>query len=251
MNEELERIVTKIKKCLALSESSNPNEAAAALRQAQALMRKYGLDETSLQDAEIGRADVESKSSNCVRPPAWETALIQLVGNAFGCRPLFTKGQQTSGRRTAGGYCYVGVTANTELASHTATVLLRTLLSGRSAHVKQLKSEAKAEGWRLTSAEERSAENAFCVGWLSAVGQRIAAFANPPGIDDAIQRYVEEATHGRVAKARPCRIGRVDQSSVAEGVRSGSAVRLHRPMNASMTPGLPAPGECSSPRNDP
>ncbi|WP_252473542.1 DUF2786 domain-containing protein, partial [Microbulbifer okhotskensis] len=33
-------ILRKIKRCLALAKSSNPNEAATALRQAQTLMQK-------------------------------------------------------------------------------------------------------------------------------------------------------------------------------------------------------------------
>lgn len=38
---ERERVIRKIKRCLALGESSNPNEAEMAMRQAQALMRTY------------------------------------------------------------------------------------------------------------------------------------------------------------------------------------------------------------------
>ena len=36
-----ERALEKIKKCLALAESPNPNEAESALRQARKLMEKY------------------------------------------------------------------------------------------------------------------------------------------------------------------------------------------------------------------
>jgi len=40
---KLERAIRKIKHCLALAQSANENEAATALRQAQALMREYRL----------------------------------------------------------------------------------------------------------------------------------------------------------------------------------------------------------------
>lgn len=36
-----EKVLDKIKKCLALSQSANEHEAAQALKQAQALMEKY------------------------------------------------------------------------------------------------------------------------------------------------------------------------------------------------------------------
>ena len=109
MNVELDRIIDKVKKCIALSKSDNPHEAAAALRQAQALMRKHGIDEAGIAAAEIGATDVEHKSSNAVRPPAWETMLMMLVGTAFGCRGMFIPASKVNGRRGAGSYRYVGV----------------------------------------------------------------------------------------------------------------------------------------------
>ena len=66
MNVELDRIIDKVKKCIALSKSDNPHEAAAALRQAQALMRKHGIDEAGIAASEISAADVEHKSGNTV-----------------------------------------------------------------------------------------------------------------------------------------------------------------------------------------
>lgn len=47
---KLERAIRKIKHCLALAQSANENEAATALRQAQALMREYRL--TEMDEAE-------------------------------------------------------------------------------------------------------------------------------------------------------------------------------------------------------
>ena len=46
---KLERVIRKIKRCLALSASSNETEAATAMRQAQALMREYRLTELDVQ----------------------------------------------------------------------------------------------------------------------------------------------------------------------------------------------------------
>jgi len=43
----------KILACLRLAKSSNPNEAASALRQARAMMEKYGLTEDDALASEI------------------------------------------------------------------------------------------------------------------------------------------------------------------------------------------------------
>ena len=43
-----EDVIKKIKKCLRLSASSNEHEAETALRQARALMEKYGIDDAEM-----------------------------------------------------------------------------------------------------------------------------------------------------------------------------------------------------------
>jgi len=47
------KIIDKICKCLRLSESGNPNEAALALRQATSMMKKHGISDTQVLSAEV------------------------------------------------------------------------------------------------------------------------------------------------------------------------------------------------------
>jgi hypothetical protein len=231
MNADMERIIDKIKKCLALSQSDNPNEAASALRQAQALMKKYGVDAAAVADAEIGEADVDVQSANVRRPPMWEARLVVMVGEAFGCRGLIYQGtKQGEGRRGKARYRYVGLTANVLTAAYCTTVLLRQLRKSRHEHVKALRAEAKLEGWRPTAVEERSAGDAFCVGWLDAVKRQVSRFANPAGVDDAIGRRCSTASEGRVAKPTTNRIGQWDGSSIQAGIEAAKDVSLHRPV---------------------
>lgn len=51
---KLERVIRKIKRCLALSQSASENEAATAMRQAQALMRAHQLTETDVHLSDVG-----------------------------------------------------------------------------------------------------------------------------------------------------------------------------------------------------
>ena len=44
-----QKVLEKIKKCLALGESANEHEAAQAIRQAQILMKKYGISEMEVE----------------------------------------------------------------------------------------------------------------------------------------------------------------------------------------------------------
>ncbi len=63
----------KIKKCLALSRSANEHEAAAALRQAQALMREHGLREKDVSLADVAEVKVKACSTAA---NAWELRLL-------------------------------------------------------------------------------------------------------------------------------------------------------------------------------
>jgi len=47
------KALDKIKKLLRLAASDNPHEAAAAMRQARALMEKYRLEESDIQLSEV------------------------------------------------------------------------------------------------------------------------------------------------------------------------------------------------------
>lgn len=46
-------VLEKIKKCLALSKSANEHEAAQAMKQAQALMKKYEVDAVDVVLSEV------------------------------------------------------------------------------------------------------------------------------------------------------------------------------------------------------
>lgn len=56
------KTLSKIKKCLALSSSDNPHEAAAAMRQAKALMDKHGVSANHITMSEIGEATAKERN---------------------------------------------------------------------------------------------------------------------------------------------------------------------------------------------
>lgn len=74
--EKRARAMDKIKKCIALAQSSNPHESEAAMRQARKLMEKYRLEisdvhateaeELQEQTVEVA-ANVIAHGSQCVR----------------------------------------------------------------------------------------------------------------------------------------------------------------------------------------
>lgn len=59
--EDMQTIIDKISKCLALSKSANEHEAAIALRQAQALMQKYKISEKQILISDIKERIIQTK----------------------------------------------------------------------------------------------------------------------------------------------------------------------------------------------
>lgn len=67
MNEDIKSVIEKIKKCLALANSTNENEAVIALRQAKKLMEIHGLSENEIIASELITKESLAKFSgmNC------------------------------------------------------------------------------------------------------------------------------------------------------------------------------------------
>ena len=121
------RILGKIKKCLALSASSNPNEAAIALRQAHALMERYGVSSHEITISDIGESEAQSRTMARDKPAQWEVLLASMVGKAFGCQVMFMRHMHSRFRKPAnkGAYVFVGLKHQAEVASYTASILAR------------------------------------------------------------------------------------------------------------------------------
>lgn len=100
--------IGKIKKCLALAKSSEPHEAAAAMRQAQKLIEQFGIEHPELLAAGVG--EVWSKSAAASRPVRYEVALASAVAEAYGCALLFTRRLNRARTDIDGGYSFIADT---------------------------------------------------------------------------------------------------------------------------------------------
>ena len=111
---EKERIIRKIKHCLALSASANEHEAAAAMRQAQKLMQKYRITEIDVQLSDVNRtegAHVKAKR------PAWDKNLGAFIAKTFNCKSFnCTSWHPIIGRRSQA--VFIGVKPAPEIAKY-------------------------------------------------------------------------------------------------------------------------------------
>lgn len=153
------KVLDKIKKLLRLSASDNPHEAAAAMRQAKALMRKHQIDQATVETIDV--LESSTRSSASVRPAIWEANLAETCARAYASRCLFIG--------NAGEWLFVGEMA--ELASYTMSVLLRKLRTARKNYIQENLARCK------TANKTRRAD-LFCVAWVHQIYRQVMIFAD-------------------------------------------------------------------------
>lgn len=177
------RILDKIKKCLALSSSDNPNEAAAALERAQELMAKYGVSAEQLAHKVTDDQVTEGRVRSCAsatRCKDWELKLFRAIAKAFGCDMMFARGVNQDVQRscglpssaTFGHYIFVGLTEDVAVASYAATVLQKQLSRGRAAFTHTLIHQF------MSRAAKTHEVDAYCNGWVDGAVTKVKPLAD-------------------------------------------------------------------------
>ena len=214
---EKSKIIDKIQKCLRLSQSGNANESASALKQAQALMRKYGIVESEVKDTPV--TESTASSAGYYNPPYWAIALSELVAQAFDCRAYVSRCEQ--GPR----FRFMGVGASAEVSAYTFTVLFRQLRHARRQYLQALDLADTLERVRRG--------NVFAQAWLYRIAQTVADFVHDPDIEVAIDAYVQEHYGNPPASERlPATMDTKDYEIIMSGMKAANQVLLCRPMSA-------------------
>lgn len=228
------KVLSKIKKCLALAGSDNPNEAATAMRQAHALMEKYGVSSHEITMADIGESTAKSKTMARDKPAHWEARLASMVGRAFGCQMLVSRMVDTKSKRpiNEGTYIYIGLKHQAELAAYTTTVLIGKCKRARQAWVADLSSGVPS-GVRGMKAKITRLGDAFAEGWVNNISKLVTDFANPAGVDEAIQKHIDAHNPGESAPTRAIpadKVGHSERQAAMVGAMAAKDETLHRPM---------------------
>lgn len=217
-----EQALDKIRKCLALSRSANEHEAAAALRQAQALMREHSISGSDVDLAKVTEQTTAARSSAI---NTWESRLANCVAEAFGCQHFSVCGYRFIGttlRRTRE-VVFVGIGASPQVASYAYDVLSRQCAAARLVHVRKQPKTCKP----IT----RTARgDQFAIGWVYAVRQLVERFAGRPGDQALIETYIA-TKHPELKSVKPrnTTVGRnVRNDDLEAGFSAGKSARLNQ-----------------------
>lgn len=234
---KLDRVIRKIKRCLALSKSSNENEAATAMRQAQALMREYRLTELDVRLSDVD--EVQSEKSRANRRPTWDRHLSGIVARVFGCRPLsYRHWCDTSGRMVERAL-FVGVTPAPQIAMYAYETLLTKLTQARRDYVTRVRC-----GKSRSAYSPETAGDHFALAWVSMVHGKIHKLVPQGEEDPAIEQrssgrdlvqvesqdnaLIEQYLAGQeIGKPRKARHIELDMAAQIAGTLAGQRVELN------------------------
>lgn len=234
---KLERAIRKIKHCLALSQSSNENEAATAMRQAQALMREYQINETDVKLSDVG--EVESSMSRAERRPLWDRHLSAVVASVFNVKSLRYKHWcDIKGRRVERA-TFVGVSPAQHIALYAYETLLAKLTKARSEYVAGVRSGRYRSGYSA-----RTAGDHFALAWVEQVhsklhnlvprGEEAAAIQQAGSGQSLVALEAQQQSlitaylaNQEIGKARKARETELDLDAQIAGMLAGRKVDLH------------------------
>lgn len=211
-----ERILTKIKKLLALAKSTrNEHEAASALSKAQKMMQEYQLSETDVALHEI--SEQYTKRANAAnKQPRWATMLANTVATAFGVDHLL------SWHRGVGEtVVFIGPTDRVTIGVYCYEVLAPQLVKARKAYLASLDK-------RLKTATKTNRADLFAEGWIMAVRRKVEALVPTEDEQNLVQLYMEKHyPELETVKTRAAKEKKRDLTGYFEGSAQGRNVKLN------------------------
>lgn len=212
-----QRILEKIKKCLRLAKSDNPHEAAAAMRQARALMDKHNVH-LSAESLELEQKETETKYK---RAPWWFKAIASIVAMAFGCTVLRSEKSLT----------FIGADGYPDLALYCLDIVVRQAGSAKESFMRS------DEYLFIRDSRKRKAANDYMVGWVHGVANGVREFAQPLTEDEHSKHieYHQKLSNGSVKVSTSKSRGPQVRNSEAlnAGYRDGQKIKINQGINES------------------
>lgn len=210
------KILNKIKKLLALAKSTNPNEAASALRMAQKLMQEHRLSQTDIELLEIQMESVRDVNQ-AQSIPTWSASLARSIANAFGLDVVRAQ------LNPFGAYVmqFIGPVDRVEIGSYCYMVLGRKLVKARAEYLKSINK-------RLKKISKIARVNLFAIGWIQGVMAQVEKLV-PTEKEQALIKQFQERELGELttAKTRHSKATARDKEAGWDGYTQGRKVQLN------------------------
>jgi hypothetical protein len=221
MNEDRNKILRKIQKCLNLSKSSNPNEAAQALKQAKILMEKHNILPNNVDTV----AGNKINAYNAQTLPDYLNYLLKVIQRTFNTVPLFQQSYNGSGYQLK--IIFYGSQADIIISEYAWIYLSRLLTNTRNEFIKEKLN-------RCFKSNKTKKANEFAYGWVLGISSSLKELQITP--DDEkhyskvmdIRAVIESLNKLETIKQRKSRTELKINQEVMCGFKSGKNVKINK-----------------------
>jgi len=219
-DKQRERIMEKIRKCFALGKSSEPHEAAAAIRQAQKLMEAYNISQDEIMGMEVRDERVVTPEPPKRKMPLYLSSIVMICCRAFGCEAVFEWHITEEGRRKQA-VRYFGKNNAPVMAGYAHEVMWRAMMRCWKLYVKNNPYDINPND-----------RGSFWIGWLQGVEQKIIDFAMTDEEKDAIKSKMDQS-FGKLSKADITKPKSISGRAARAGLSASEDFDIHRPVGGS------------------
>lgn len=216
------KALEKIQKCLALGKSPNEHEAAAAMRQAQALMRNFEVSERELDIMGFNSETVQTAIQAGKKIPITLANIVTLMRRAFGVTVVYERVKLRTDYNFA--VSYIGREDRVMLAGYAHTVVARAVEQSWQKHLKE-------RPWLKGQVGSRAG---FYAGWVMGVQEKIEAFAMSDEDKKGAELFIEHH-YGALEDAVRSKT-KIDSHTARAGLAASKEFSLHRPVNGAAAP---------------
>ncbi|HCM1915214.1 TPA: DUF2786 domain-containing protein [Salmonella enterica subsp. salamae serovar 28:r:e,n,z15] len=210
-----EKVIRRLKKLMALTSSSNANEASAALARAQKLADTHGITQDDIEILDINESICDYWPVGASNPPRYMAYLLQVIKDAFGVDYILL-GNSVS---------FYGLYNRPELAAYTFEVLGRQLIKARRDFI-------KTQNKRIKASTKTARGDKFAEGWIIAVLDKIEKLARTAHEVELAERWLEKKyTHTVTRHGRQSGKTRDGNKALNNGYCEGRQASLHHPVN--------------------
>ncbi|WP_407324541.1 DUF2786 domain-containing protein [Acinetobacter pittii] len=222
--EDMQTIIDKISKCLALSKSANEHEAAVALRQAQALMQKYKISEKQILISDIKERIIQTKTQ---RTKDIERRLKVMIANVFECGSY--SGWYTLEGTKFQQHVFYGVEPNASIAAYAYSVLLPILIKNKQSYLATLHGNTKLKSKRRLGIS-------YHRGWIQGVEKKCKNLNPDKELKEKLNEYEKtlNLVYCEVKSVKHYNKDMLYQARV-KGYSDGSKVNLHHAIDPNET----------------
>lgn len=220
MSEAKRKALKKIAKCLELSNSANINEAAQAIKMAQRLMKKYGLDQDDIDFISMGKT-----TSETLLPSSISDAILKIIrgiNTRFGVECVLTN---YKGLKKAE---FIGDADRAIFAAFAFDIVYREM----NEHIGQFRNSFQGTG--TSQAELGRRVYSFTLGWLEGALAKLPNIAPDDAADKKIKDYIDKQFENIDRETFKLQLKEAMKNitdDYEKGMRKGKQISVSRPVS--------------------